>query len=130
MKNITEMTRKDFDAVPSRDWNEDIGEFDSLVIIPLGIMHDSGYRCLDFVACENNKPIKRLSGCSDVVHLDGIGGYGKNWLEQFETVPSTIPIKAWSIDCLPKSGYLRLFCKGKLTADPALSSFCLYAKRK
>ena len=29
-------------------------------------MHDSGFVLMDFVACENNRPLCRLSGCSDI----------------------------------------------------------------
>ena len=112
MKTVFDMTRKDFNKVPKRDgWAKDIGEFRSLVIIPLDYKHDSGWMCMDFVAVnEEGEPICRLSGCSDVLSFDVIGGRGKRW----------------SIDCLP-CGYLRLFSQSTLTAGPALSSFEIYA---
>ena len=43
-------------------------------------MHDSGFRTMDFVAYSKNEPICLLSGCSDVIHIDGIGGFGHNCL--------------------------------------------------
>ena len=126
MKNLGEWTRKDFDALPSRQWGEDIGEFTSLVILPTKHIHDSGYRAMDFVAVsQDQKPICRLSGCSDVIHIDGIGGLG-NWSAE-GGIPRTIRPKGWTIDCLRKSGLLRIFADKKLTAGPALSSFEIYA---
>ena len=129
MKNMNEMTRKEFEALPVREWDEDVGEFDTLVILPSRKRHESGYRYMDFVAVTKDKMI-RLSGCSDVLHIDGIGGYGKNWFDRFGAVPNSIEPKGWSIDCLPKSGLLQIFCYDKITADHALSSFSIYSERK
>ena len=120
------MTKKDFEKVPERGgFSEDIGEFNSLVIIPMGYAHDSGWMCMDFVAVsKEGEPICRLSGCSDVLNLDGIGGYG-NWYDG--EFPNYIEPKGWSIDCLP-CGYLRVFSRNVMTARPALSNFEIYAK--
>lgn len=125
---IHNATRKDFEALPLREWNTDIGEFDSMVILPQRGVHESGYRLMDFVAVKRDKPLYRLSGCSDVIHINGIGGYGLNWLEKYKTVPSQIPPIDWSIDCLPQSGLLRLFTGKQLVAGNALSSFEIYTK--
>lgn len=155
-KTVDYMTVKDFQKVPDRTWMEDIGEFASLVIIPAqpkfwnvlkhriikyfcekfniqydgypNHLHDSGYRKMDFCAIDqNNKPICLLSGCSDVIHIDGIGGYGYRDFDEIKIfLPEFIKRKAWSIDCLKESGYLRIFCEGTLKAGPALSSFELY----
>ena len=124
--NVFDMTKEDFEKVPERGgWSSDIGEFSALVIIPLGYAHDSGWMCMDFVAVsEDGEPICRLSGCSDVLKLDGIGGRG-NWRDS--RLPSLIEPKGWRIDCLP-CGYLRLFSRGAMTAGPAQSSFEIYAK--
>ena len=127
MKDINEMTRKEFDALPYRGWDKNIGEFDSLVILPLRTKHDSGYRCMDFVAVNTGKPICRLSGCSDVIHLGGIGGFGYNWVKKYGKCPDKIPPVGFNIDCLPKSGLLQIFCGLKLRAGSGLSSFELYA---
>ena len=91
-------------------------------------MHDSGYRCMDFVAVNNkNEPICLLSGCSDVMHFDGIGGYGDDWARKYKGVPKLIPPSGWNIDCLSKSGLLRIFCDKKIKCSSALSSFEFYA---
>ena len=124
--NVFDMTKEDFKKVPERGgWSRDIGEFSSLVIIPQDYAHDSGWMCMDFVAVnKDGEPICRLSGCSDVLNLDGIGGFG-NW--RLGKLPNHIEPKGWSIDCLP-CGYLRLFSRSTMTAGPALSSFEIYAK--
>jgi hypothetical protein len=123
-KNINSMNKKDFENLSCRGWNKDIGLFDSLIILPgkSRPLHDSGYRFMDFIAVKNDIAICRLSGCSDVLHLNGIGGYGNRNFKNM--LPKTQPILAWNMDCLPKSGLLRLWCDGhKLEARPALSSF-------
>ena len=124
--NVFDMTKEDFEKVPERDgWAKDIGEFSSLVIIPMDYAHDSGWMCMDFIAVDkNNEPICKLSGCSDVLNLDGIDGYGE-W--RSGELSKLVKPKGWCIDCLP-CGYLRLFSRSTLTAGPALSNFGIYAK--
>ena len=127
--NINEMTRKEFEALPNKEWNELI-EFNSLIILPgrTRDKHESGYRCMSFVAVAEKGPQCLLSGCSDVIHIDGIGGYGENWFKKYGTVPQTIPPSGWSIDCLQKSGLLHIWPgSGKMTCGPSLSSFEIYA---
>lgn len=115
MSDYNNWPRKRFEELPARSWNEDIGEFDSLIILPMRQRHDSGYRCMDFVAVKDNEPFCRLSGCSDVIHIDGIGGYGHNWLDTYSGVPHLVPPSGWNIDCLPVSGLLRMWSRGKMT---------------
>jgi len=165
MKYIDDMTLEEFKKVPHRrSFDEDVGLFDSLVILPVEInkkslliykfrkflhrickwfkepevyeidgLHGSGFRLMDFVAVEDGHPICRLSGCSDVLHLDGIGGFGYNWIAKGD-VPKLIPPKGWRIDCLPKSGLLRIWPSSqkykKLIAGAALSSFEISAVTK
>jgi hypothetical protein len=151
------MTREEILGVPHRKWGQDIGEFDALVIVPLGPpmrwrlvnwighylglarlqrwgdrrwLHDSGFRFMDFVACQGEEPVFRLSGCSDVIHLDGIGGFGPRWVERYGRCPETIPPSSWNMDCLPTSGLLRLWGREKMIADDALSSFSVYINHK
>lgn len=90
-------------------------------------LHDSGYRCMDFVAVKDGEPLCRLSGCSDVVHIDGIGGYGYRWSRK-PGVPRKIDIHGWSIDCLPASGLLRIWPdSNRIICGSGLSSFEIYA---
>jgi len=123
------MTRADFEALPFRT----VFDFTELVILPQRRHHDSGYRCMDFVACVNGEAICRMSGCSDVLHINGIGGFGHWSPYSPEGLPKSVPPVAWSIDCLPKSGLLRLFSRHKLSTDDAsyaLSSFEIFAEQE
>jgi len=93
-------------------------------------MHDSGFRLMNFVATKDGEPICLVSGCSDVLHLDGIGGFGYKWYENHGSVPNKVPPSGWSIDCLPKSGLLHFWTHAELICGEALSSFELYSKNK
>jgi hypothetical protein len=120
---INNMMRKQFEAVPHREkWDEHI-TCDCIVIMPTRKMHDSGYRAMDFVAIKDGKPLMRLSGCSDVIHIDGIGGGG--YKRQYSDL---VKRKSWSIDCLKKSGLLRMWVNQcNLICGGSLSSFELWA---
>ena len=124
--NVFDMKNEDFEKVPARGgYSKDVGEFHALVIIPQDYAHDSGWMCMDFVAVDKEgEPICKLSGCSDVLNIDGIGGYGNL---KPGMLPHFIEPKGWSIDCLP-CGYLRLFSRSTMSAGAALSSFEIYAK--
>ena len=153
--DINSMTKERFKRLPHRDWQKEI-ICDSIIILPQDFdwpsylkywikyfltkifrlqkpdiwevkhMHDSGYRCMDFVAVKDKKPICLLSGCSDVIHIDGIGGLGKDWVKKYGKVPDMVPPTAWSVDCLTTSGLLRMWPHGKLSCGVALSSFEIY----
>lgn len=133
MKDINEMTRKEFEALPSRAWDEVIICM-NIIILPgkSRPLHDSGFRLMDFVAVfADDKPLIRLSGCSDVIHVDGIAGLGFDWVKKYDGVPKTVPPSVWSIDCLPKSGLLRMWpASGRIRCSPALSSFEIFALPK
>lgn len=137
MKEFTKWTRKEFEALPTPNsyTNQDIGEVDSLVILPERHYHDSGYRCMSFVTIQNGIPTYKISGCSDVIHLGGIGGYNNGVTTRTEFLnrlnSSLVPNADWHIDCLPVSGLLRIFSgKYKLYVGASLSSFELYFKEK
>jgi hypothetical protein len=118
-KNIEEMTRKEFEELPLRGWDEDIGKFDSLIILPTKRKHDSGFGAMDFVACKGTLPICRLSGCSDVIHLGGM--LNREHLSDY----------SWSIDCIYKSKLLRIFYhRHELSVGPAISSFEVFAHQR
>lgn len=125
--NIFDMKKSDFKTIPHIPWNnnKDI-KFNCLVIIPTNRKHDSGYRCMEYCAVKDGEPIGIFGGSSDVLHLDGIGGYGK-WTT---TIPNKFDRKPWNIDCLP-CGYLCLWCSGYiLVGKDCLSDFSLYTVRK
>lgn len=141
---IQNMTKEDFAQVryinTLLEWDkitkDDKLSFNSLVIMPVeneqGVLnlHDSGYGCMEFcLVNENQEPIGRIGGGSDVINLDGIGGYGYDWLNRCARIPDTIPVHGWSIDLLP-CGYLRLWASKSLFIDEKfiLSSLVVYAE--
>lgn len=115
--DINNMSLKDFKNLPYKKDNKIIGKFDAIVILPTRKKHDSGYGCMEFVIVKNNIPLFRISGISDVIHIDGIGGM-KN-----------IGFPAWSMDLLFKSKLIRLWnSKGNLFCNEIpLSSFEVYS---
>ena len=129
-KRIIEMTKKDFENLPAKDRQEDIGKFDAIVIIPgkYNELRDSGFRLITYVFCKGHYPICKSSGLSDVLHLNGIGGYG-GYKKDLDNILKTrlAPIIDWNMDCLPKSGYMRLWCSYDLTNETDLSSFDVIA---
>lgn len=131
---IIEMSKQDFASVPYLDTYSDWEklapngrlEFNSLVIIPVENeggtidLHDSGWGCMEFCLIDrNNEPIGKVGGGSDVVKLDGIGGYGYDWLNKYDHVPNHIPIHSWSLDMLP-CGYLRVWARTTLFINDRL----------
>lgn len=111
--NIMQMKKSDFKKLKKRSWGEDIGEFNALVLIPTRRKHDSGFMCMEFAAIGlEGKPICRLGGGSDVVHIGGIITMAEK------------AIGGWSIDLLP-CGYFRLFniVKHNLKAGRDVSDF-------
>ena len=87
-------------------------KFDCCIIMPSKRVHESGWRCIEFVPVKNNVPMGRISQWGhDVIDIDGIGGHGPriNGRREFSDM---VPPKSWSIDCLPVSGLFRIFCGG------------------
>lgn len=127
---IESMRRKDFLNLPVKDtFRDEIGEYESLVIIPTGKKHDSGYQIMDFVAVNHeHEPLFRICGMSDVIEIDGIGGCGE-WDPRKGRSPEHPPLNAWRIDCLP-CGYLRLWCKNPMVNGHAVSCFEVFGRAK
>lgn len=111
-KQLKNWTLKELEALDSREWLEDeVGEFDSIIILPTKHKHDSGFRNMDFIGVKGEEPICKLSGCSDIIN---IRGFDNNLF--------------WAVDCLYTSKLLRIFVHGhKIKVGPPLSSFDIYA---
>lgn len=94
---VQEMTREDFKSVPRRkNFMAPVPKFRSLVIIPTDEEHDSGYLCMEFVTVgKNDEPIVRMPGCSDVLNINGIGGYGIGEVAAF---PVAIIFILWCLE--------------------------------
>jgi len=104
------MTREDFYRLPEIGWeSRSTDDFTSFVIIPSEDINDN-YRDMTFVGCYNSLAFVKISGCSDVLHFDGIDGLS---CRPISAVSKRRPV-SWTIDCLGKSGLLRIFCHEKI----------------
>ena len=107
--------------------DSDEREYTSVVIVPMDELHDSGYKCMCFLFCDGDEIVCRSRGWSDVLHIDGIGGFG-DWYGG--ELPKKVDPKGWRIDCLP-NGYLRLFGQYKIrTKGWDTSSYEIFGKSK
>ena len=113
MKNIEQYTKTELEQMepfmPDKP-------FDCVVIVTRRKVHDSGFRCMKFILVdENEKIVGVVGGGSDVIHINGFGGYGKRE-DAWRT--KTMPVYSWRMDCLKKSGCLRLWCGKELELSP------------
>ena len=104
--------------------------FNGFIIVPTGELHDSGWGCMKFVLTHYGEIVGCVGGYSDVVHLNGIGGYGKDFLQGLAS--GMTAVVDWSIDLLPEAGCVRVFCSQELVLDEwaILSDFDVYTKAK
>lgn len=126
VKDLNDYTLEELLNVSDMEWDEIRNDFDSLILVPTEQVHDSGFRCMEFIGCIGNRPIAKMSGCSDVIHIGGIGGYDK-----FPIGSRILPV-GWSIDCLNKTGLMRLFVDQphKIENGSSTSSFNIYSNKK
>lgn len=95
-------------------------EFNTIVIVPNGQIHDSGYECMEFILCDGTEIVGKVGGGSDVIHINGINGWGDL---RGKEIPQLVKPIGWSIDCLPKSHLLRIFSPlEKLKLDSFIGS--------
>ena len=81
--------------------------FTGLVIVPMNEVHASGYRCMKFILEMNHKIVGVVGGWQDVVKVNGTLGAGLNFTKSLET--GMVKRIGWQIDCLPRSGCIRLW---------------------
>lgn len=149
------MTRCDFERLPSHKWDADAGRFSGFVLIPVTPrfewrrwftwlrrfsdwrakhLHDSGYRRMIVAGVRGGDAVCLLTECSDVIHFDGIGGFGPRSARRAGWIlPTARPICAWTIDCLPTSGFMHVFLHDddkEIEVGSAMSSFEVYAVPK
>lgn len=129
---IYDVTKENLEEIPLIKWGEDTDQlYNGVLIVPNGEIHDSGFECMDFIFCRKTEVLGRVSRCSDVLHIDGIGGYGDFHPTWNNSIPKSLPIRGWSIDCTPK-GFIRLFstrCNFKIDTY-GLSDFSIYGVDK
>lgn len=120
-KGIMKMTRKELQEL---EGFKPEGAFNGVVIVPMQENHESDYSCMKFILLDHLEIVGVVGGYSDVVHLNGIGGYGKGLEEMYKPKRH-----AWSIDCLPVSKCVRLFCMEPLEIDEWFGSdFSVYVR--
>ena len=127
-KDIEQYTLEELQAMENFGKNV---PFNSVVLVPMEDMHDSGYRCMKFILLHDHKIVRVVSGWSDVIHLNGIGGYGRNLEKAFSYDRPMVGVMPWSIDCLPTSGCMRLLTRKNCVTDSFIGSdFIIYAKEE
>ena len=126
---IFELTKENVNELPLIEWQgKDDDLYDGIVIVPKDETHDSGYQRMQFVFCHGHDACKRVDRGSDVLHLDGIGGYGE--FLGIMRVPNRVRPRDWSIDCTP-NGYLRIFSgRYGIKVGDGINSFSVYAIEK
>ena len=125
-KDLCSYTRQEF-----LDMENFITEkpFRGIVIVPTDELHDSGFLCMKFILVNRGEIVGVVSGWSDVMHIDGIGGYGKVPAASIRT--QLTKRVGWSVDCLPGSGCLRLFSDAECELEDRGfigSDFCFYVR--
>lgn len=128
MKSLNDYTLEELRAIEIFGEQE---EFNAFAIVPVEELHDSGYRCMKFILERDGDIVGAVSGWSDVVHVNGIGGYGENFEQTIKS--GRIPVVGISMDCLPKSGCIRFFCGSAWVMKPESfigSDFIFYFKTR
>ena len=88
-KNIMEYTRKDLLALPHRNWN-DVTSYRSILLVPTYELHDSGWRLIAIVGCNDDGTPKEIAAfCDDI---------------QWQTIRTYYGI---SMDMIPKTNICR-----------------------
>ena len=131
MKSLNDYTLEELRAIENFGEQE---EFNAFAIVPMEELHDSGYRCMKFILERDNDIVGAVSGWSDVVHVNGIGGYGTYGDDFMSALKSQmVPRVGMSMDCLPKSGCVRFFCDSDriMKAEDLIGSdFIFYFKTR
>jgi hypothetical protein len=114
--SIMEMTRKQLQEVPLREWNKET-VCECIVLLPQRRLHESGFRIIEVVCVTKAEPICRVAGCTDVLNLGGIGGREGNNLREV------------CVDCLRKSGCFTIWFEGKeMRVGASLSNLQIFPK--
>lgn len=131
MKKLNDYTLEELRAIENFGEQE---EFSAFAIVPMEELHDSGYRAMKFILERDGEIVGAASGWSDVVHVNGIGGYGAYGDDFMSALKSQmVPRVGMSMDCLPKSGCVRFFCdRGRImkAEDIIGSDFIFYFRER
>lgn len=70
--DVMKMTKKEFLAIPRREWDEVLHGVRGVYVLPSRRKHGSGWACMDFVAVfDDDRPMVRFGGGTDDVSFIG-----------------------------------------------------------
>lgn len=104
-------------------------KFTSFVIVPTGEIHDSNFGCFKIILIDDSSReiVGAIGGYCDIIHLNGIGGYGLNFDASLKSGKTSVI--DWKIDILPVCNCVRIHCRYPLSYDEFIGSdFQVYAK--
>ena len=115
-KSIKEYTAQELLALPVRDWDK-TSQYDSILLLPSNIVHDSGYQCMVIIRIINHTPIEIACNCCDDIE----------WIAPDAIkVGNLYPIGQMRMDCLPTSKAFHAWNRGiKFQVESALSSITI-----
>lgn len=122
--------RRAYFAAPLRPWDEQV-VCDTLVLLPTWRLHESGFGVFEAVAVTDDgkggRRLCKVTVCSDVLALGGIGGCGHSRVERYGRHPDAALPVPWQIDLLP-CGLFQLFAHDhRLLVGSAMSTLEVYA---
>jgi hypothetical protein len=62
---MNELTKKDLLKLPVRDWQQ-VSNYDSILVVPSGKKHCSGYHLMAVVGVRGMKPVEIAAYCDDI----------------------------------------------------------------
>jgi len=92
-KPLNDWSREELLALPFREWGHE-STYDSLLLLPTGEAHDSGWGIMAIIGIRDFQPIEIACGCCDDIEWK---------LPQMQTV-GRFTIGQMRMDCLLKSG--------------------------
>ena len=124
-KDLSLYTKKEFLEMENYVPKE---KFNGVVIVPTNEIHPSGWRSMKYILVNRDTIVGVLGGGSDVIHINGIGGFGLDY-EKTMRDGDKVDRVDWRIDCLDKSRCVRLFADHYLTLGDfyvGTSDFMIY----
>lgn len=97
MKDLNEYTQQELLDMP---YKQPDGPFNGVIIVPTGLVHDSGYMRMNFVLCLNDDIVGVIRSYSDVIYPNG-----------------PFCNASMRIDCLANSSCIRLNMNSLCTLD-------------
>jgi hypothetical protein len=77
-RTIKEWTREELLRLPVRSWDA-VGKYKSIVIVPTDELHDSGWRLMAIIGCDDdNEPKEIAAFCDDIQWLTPRTDWGLN----------------------------------------------------